>query len=206
MSLRERLSAVVEAEAVTEPRTAPKVAFALYGSGQPVGREWARTSMSASAVARAVLDRCDRALREERGASLLDVMFGREGNQETLDDSGLDAAGDLCLGVRLDGAVGEPGREAGRHRGSQHGRDRRGAGGGRVHFGGGAAVCRGPRRADRRGPRGRRDGRGLRLARASGGGGRGAERVAAGSGVERRRRQRRPAGGERATRRTSKQS
>lgn len=35
---------------------------------------------------RAVLDRCDALLREERGASLLDVMFGRPGAGGDLDD------------------------------------------------------------------------------------------------------------------------
>ena len=37
-------------------------------------------------VVRAVLDRCDEALREERGASLLDVMFARPGAMGDLDD------------------------------------------------------------------------------------------------------------------------
>ena len=35
---------------------------------------------------RAALDRCDALLREERGASLLDVMFGRPGAGGDLDD------------------------------------------------------------------------------------------------------------------------
>ncbi|MXZ34914.1 MAG: acyltransferase domain-containing protein, partial [Acidobacteria bacterium] len=37
-------------------------------------------------VVRAGLDRCDARLREERGASLLDVMFGRTGGEGALDD------------------------------------------------------------------------------------------------------------------------
>ena len=38
-------------------------------------------------VARAVLDRCDEVLREVRGASLLDVMFGRVGGEGELNDT-----------------------------------------------------------------------------------------------------------------------
>jgi len=37
-------------------------------------------------VVRAVLDRCDALLRDERGASLLDVMFGRDGSEGDLDE------------------------------------------------------------------------------------------------------------------------
>ena len=84
-SLREGLSAIVEAEDAAEPRTAPKVAFAFTGqASQWVGM--GKDLYEREPVARAVLDRCDRALREERGASLLDVMFGRTGRPEDLDD------------------------------------------------------------------------------------------------------------------------
>ena len=82
-SLREGLSAVVEADpgpepkGMTAPPPAPKVAF-FYARG---GRERAgmgRRVYETEPVVRAVLDRCDAVIRAERGgASLLDVMFGR---------------------------------------------------------------------------------------------------------------------------------
>ena len=55
---------------------ATKVAFAFSGEGS----EWVGMGQAlydSEPVVRAVLDRCDEILREERGASLLDVMFGR---------------------------------------------------------------------------------------------------------------------------------
>ena len=59
----------------------------LPTADRPVsGRAWARRCMRASRVVRAVLDRCDEMLREERDASLLDVMFGRPAAVGELDD------------------------------------------------------------------------------------------------------------------------
>ena len=55
---------------------ATKVAFAFTGEGS----EWVGMGQElydSEPVVRAVLDRCDAVLREERGASLLDAMFGR---------------------------------------------------------------------------------------------------------------------------------
>ena len=91
-SLRDALGAVaerpVEAEWRREVETAtpPKVAF-VY-AGEERAREGAGQELyDREPVVRAVLDRCDAVLREERnGASLLDVMFGRTGAQGTLRD------------------------------------------------------------------------------------------------------------------------
>ena len=85
-SLRERLSALAEGSANTKPRTATKVAFAYTGQGS----QWAgmgHALYESEPVARAVLDRCDEVLREVRGVSLLDVMFGRAGGEEELNDT-----------------------------------------------------------------------------------------------------------------------
>ena len=38
-------------------------------------------------IARAVLDRCEAAFRDERGTSLLDVMFGRDEGEGELEDT-----------------------------------------------------------------------------------------------------------------------
>ena len=68
-----------------EPVAATKMAFAFTGEGS----EWVgmgKALYESEPVVRAVLDRCDAVLREERGASLLDVMFGRTGAEGALDD------------------------------------------------------------------------------------------------------------------------
>ena len=87
-SLRESLRALVEPGADAAPaahaKAQRKVAFAFTGQAS----QWAGMGQSLYAsepVVRAVLDRCDELLREERGASLLDVMFGRPGAAGELD-------------------------------------------------------------------------------------------------------------------------
>ncbi len=85
-SLREALTALADGEAGPGPSTGTKVAFAYTGqASQWVGM--GRTLYEREPVARAVLDRCDGVLREMRGESLLDVMFGVEGAGD-LDDPG----------------------------------------------------------------------------------------------------------------------
>ena len=78
-SLREGLSAIVEAGAGPVSSAPSKVAFVYTGQGSHwvgMGEELYHTEP----VVRAVLDRCDAVLREDRGVSLLDVMFGRAGD------------------------------------------------------------------------------------------------------------------------------
>ena len=85
-SLRERLIELAESGTGIEPRTATKVAFAYTGQGsQWVGM--GRDLYESEPVARAVLDRCEAVFREERGTSLLDVMFGRPGAKGDLGDT-----------------------------------------------------------------------------------------------------------------------
>ena len=84
-SLRDGLKTVVEADEWTQPPAPTRVAFACTGESS----EWVGMGQAlydSEPVARAVLDRCDALLREDRGASLLDVMFGRAGAEGALDD------------------------------------------------------------------------------------------------------------------------
>ena len=77
-SLREGLRALAESEEGAKPQAAVRVAFAYAGEeGHRVGM--GEELYECEPVARAVLDRCDEVLRVQRGASLLDVMFGRIG-------------------------------------------------------------------------------------------------------------------------------
>ncbi len=79
-SLREGLKALGNVGESPGPQTAMKVAFVYTGQGS----QWAgmgKALYEREPVARAVLDRCEEVFRAERGASLLDVMFGcGEGN------------------------------------------------------------------------------------------------------------------------------
>ena len=88
-TLRDGLRAVADPEAGAAPRTQasanPKVAFAFTGQAS----QWpgmGETLYASEPVVRAVLDRCDALLRAERGASLLDVMFGRPDAAGGLDE------------------------------------------------------------------------------------------------------------------------
>jgi len=85
-SLRNGLSMVAASSDLAAPRpahpasgTPPRLAFVYPGDGsayEGMGREL----HDREPVVRAILDRCDAVLREQRdGASLLDVMFGRNG-------------------------------------------------------------------------------------------------------------------------------
>ena len=85
-SLRERLLELAAAGPVAETRAATRVAFVYTGQGSQwtgMGRDLYETEP----VARAVLDRCEAVFREERGVSLLDVMFGRPGGTGDLGDT-----------------------------------------------------------------------------------------------------------------------
>ena len=85
-SLREQLRSVAEADSVVLPPTVNKVAFAYTGQGSQwlgMGKDLYETEP----VVRSVLDRCEAVFLKERGASLLDVMFGRPGATGELGDT-----------------------------------------------------------------------------------------------------------------------
>ncbi len=84
-SLRAGLRAIAGADERPASRKAATVAFVYTGQAS----QWPGMGAAlydSEPVVRAVLDRCDAVLGEERGASLLDVMFGRPGAAGDLDD------------------------------------------------------------------------------------------------------------------------
>ena len=86
-SLRDGLREAAATSERPASTNAPTVAFAYTGQAS----QWPGMGAALYAsepVVRAVLDRCDDLLREERGSSssLLDVMFGRPGSAGDLDD------------------------------------------------------------------------------------------------------------------------
>ena len=100
-SLREELQALVEGGGEEEAGgTATRVAFAYTGQGS----RWAgmgRALYETEPVARAVLDRCEAVFREERGTSLLEVMFGPGGEPERLGDTAWEQPALYALGCAL---------------------------------------------------------------------------------------------------------
>ena len=84
-SLRNALETLAAASDLPGVRQPVKVAFAYTGQAS----QWTGMGLDLyerEPVVRAVLDRCDAMLRGERGASLLDVMFGRAASEGDLDD------------------------------------------------------------------------------------------------------------------------
>ena len=84
-SLRDGLSALAGSGAGPAPQAPSKVAFVFTGQGS----HWVGMGEKLyhdEPVVRAVLDRCDAVLRQDRETSLLDVMFGRAGLQAELSD------------------------------------------------------------------------------------------------------------------------
>ena len=84
-SLRKGLQALASAKEVPAPSGTTKVAFAYTGQAS----QWVGMGLDLyerEPVVRAVLDRCDALLRDERDGSLLDVMFGRAGSVSALDE------------------------------------------------------------------------------------------------------------------------
>ena len=85
-SLREQLEVVAQGGEATQPQAARRVAFVYTGQGS----QWTGMGQAlydSEPVARAVLDRCEAVFLEERGTSLLGVMFGRAGAEGRLDDT-----------------------------------------------------------------------------------------------------------------------
>ena len=84
-SLRSRLTALASAEEFPAPAAAAKIAFAY----PEYAADWAalaETLYESEPAIRAVLDRCEAGMRDQRGESLLDAVFGRAGAEANLDD------------------------------------------------------------------------------------------------------------------------
>ena len=99
-SLRAGLKAVAEGDRGAGAAATAKVAFVYTGQGG----QW--TGMGKSLyeqepVVRAVLDRCERLMLEERGTSLLDVMFGRGEATGDLNDAAWAQPAVYALGCAL---------------------------------------------------------------------------------------------------------
>ena len=99
-SLRDQLSELAEQAVGAEPRRPTKVAFVYTGQGsQWVGMGEALYRQEP--VARAVFDRCEEVFQKERGTSLLDVMWGRNGVVEDLGDTAWEQPALYALGSAL---------------------------------------------------------------------------------------------------------
>ena len=85
-SLREKLDALSQDDTSIVPRSAGKIAFLYTGQGS----QWVGMGQSlyeSEPVVKAVMDRCETVFRRERGESLLDVMWGRNGAKQDLGDT-----------------------------------------------------------------------------------------------------------------------
>ena len=99
-SLRARLTELAEDGAELKPTSPGALAFVYTGQGsQWVGM--GQALYETEPVARAVLDRCEAVFREVRGASLLDVMFGRDGGTGDLGDTAWEQPALYALGCAL---------------------------------------------------------------------------------------------------------
>ena len=84
-SLRQGLGATADTSESDLPQRAARVAFVYTGQGN----QWVGMGEGLyrqEPVFRNVMDQCDRFIRQERGVSLLDVMFGRPESQGDLDE------------------------------------------------------------------------------------------------------------------------
>ena len=141
-SLREGLSALAGAGADRASQRATKVAFVYTGQGsQWIGM--GRALYESEPVARAVLDRCEKVIQEVRGASLLDLMFGREGAAGELGDTAWEQPALYALECALTALWSSLGITAKRSHGTQRWRAGGGPGRGSVQPGRRNAVCRG---------------------------------------------------------------
>ena len=99
-SLRKRLTALANSREIPESSEAPQIAFAY--TGQAGGwRRIARELHETEPVARAILERCDRLLAEERGISMLAAIFGTGGAEADIDDPALSLPASYALQCAL---------------------------------------------------------------------------------------------------------
>ena len=147
--LREGLRALTNAEASDGAilHEATKVAFAYTGQESlrvGIGEALYRSEP----VARAVLDRCDELIRQERRNSLLDVMFGRPGVEQDPDDPAWVQPAIYALECALTAQWASVGVRPSVVSGSRSGSARGGAGGRSIRSGRRIATCGGSGRTE----------------------------------------------------------
>ena len=99
-TLRDRLAALAAADEIAKPANPAKIAFAY--PGEPgLSAVTGEALYEREPAVRAVLDRCEAAVRDERGVSLLDAMFGRAGPERAPDDPAWAGQASYALGCAL---------------------------------------------------------------------------------------------------------
>ncbi len=102
-TLREQLESLAQEPGEREasnPATPPKVAFLYTGQGSQWGG-MGRDLYEREPPARAVFDRCEEVFRDERGKSLLPVMFGRDDAEGDLHRTGFTQPALFALAAAL---------------------------------------------------------------------------------------------------------
>ncbi len=99
-SLKDRLGELAADSPISEPGSPTRIAFLYTGQGS----QWlgmGQALYDSEPVFRAVMDRCEKVFREERGESLLDVMWGRNDAKGDLSDTAWEQPALYALGCAL---------------------------------------------------------------------------------------------------------
>ena len=121
-SLKDCLSELSETAPISEPVSPTNIAFLYTGQGS----QWlgmGQALYDSEPVVRAVMDRCEEVFKEERGESLLDVMWGRNDAKGDLGDTAWEQPALYALGCALNGSMGECWHPTQRRFGPQRRRD-----------------------------------------------------------------------------------